>query len=149
MRFIQGGEIIAHDHVAPGHWRMRLHSPEIARAAKPGQFCMVEVAETLYPFLRRPMCFSEIHDDGISILYKVEGEGTALLAKRMAGQKCSIQGPLGNGFPIDKGFGRHIIVSGGIGVATFPALAKALLNACRQPPEVVLAARNKDLLLCE
>jgi dihydroorotate dehydrogenase electron transfer subunit len=149
MRFIQDCEIIEHDNVAPGHWRMRLHTPEIARVAKPGQFCMVQVAETLSPFLRRPMCFSEIHDDGITILYKVEGEGTALLAQHVPGQKCSIQGPLGNGFPIDDSFERHIIVSGGIGVATFPALAKALVKACPRPPEVVLAARNKDLLLCE
>ncbi len=149
MRFIQDCEIVAHDHTAPGHWRMRLRSPEIARAAKPGQFCMVEVAESLYPFLRRPMCFSEVDADSFCILYKVEGEGTALLAQRVVGQTCSIQGPLGNGFPIDPGFERHIIVSGGIGVATFPALAKALAAACKRPPEVVLAARSKDLLLCE
>lgn len=149
MRFIQDCEIVAHECVAPGHWRMRLHSSEIARAANPGQFCMVQVAETLYPFLRRPMCFSEIHDDDITILYKVEGEGTALLAQRVPGQTCSIQGPLGNGFPVDNHFERHIIVSGGIGVATFPALAKALVSACKHPPEVVLAARNKDLLLCQ
>jgi dihydroorotate dehydrogenase electron transfer subunit len=149
MRFIQDCEIVTHECVAPGHWRMRLHSSEIARAANPGQFCMVQVAETLYPFLRRPMCFSEIHDDGITILYKVEGEGTALLAQRVPGQTCSIQGPLGNGFPVANHFERHIIVSGGIGVATFPALAKALVSACKHPPEVVLAARNKDLLLCQ
>jgi dihydroorotate dehydrogenase electron transfer subunit len=149
MRFIQDCEILAHDLVAPGHWRMRLYSPEIARAACAGQFCMVEVAESLYPFLRRPMCFSEIDGDKITILYKIEGEGTALLARRMPGQRCSIQGPLGNGFPIDCDFERHIIVSGGIGVATFPALARALVDACERAPEVVLAARNKSLLLCE
>ncbi len=148
MRFIQDCGIVAHDLVAPGHWRMRLQCPDIAGAAKPGQFCMVQVSECLYPFLRRPMCFSEIHDDGVSILYKVEGEGTALLAQRLPGQTCSIQGPLGNGFPIDPGVQRHIIVSGGIGVATFPALARALIDACGGPPEVVLAARNKSLLLC-
>ncbi|HOD51784.1 MAG TPA: dihydroorotate dehydrogenase electron transfer subunit [Candidatus Hydrogenedentes bacterium] len=149
MRFIRDCEIVARECVAPGHWRMRLHAPDIARAAIPGQFCMVEVSETLYPFLRRPMCFSEIHDDGVSILYKVEGEGTALLAQRVPGQKCSLQGPLGNGFPVDGSFERHIIVSGGIGVATFPALAQALVGACQRPPEVVLAARTRELLLCE
>ena len=50
-----------------GSLRMRLRSADIARAAQPGQFCMVEVVETLYPFLRRPMCLSEI-DDGFSLL---------------------------------------------------------------------------------
>jgi len=127
---------------------MRLRSEDIARAAKPGQFCMVEVAETLSPFLRRPMCFSEIHDDGFTLLYKIEGEGTRLLSQRVPGQTCSIQGPLGNGFPIVPEIPRHIIVSGGIGVAPFPALAQALTDACGRPPEVVLAARNRELLLC-
>lgn len=148
MRYIQDCEVVTHDQVAPDHWRMRLRSEEIARAAKPGQFCMVEVAETLSPFLRRPMCFSEIHDDGFTLLYKIEGEGTRLLSQRVPGQTCSIQGPLGNGFPLVREFQRHLIVSGGIGVAPFPALAQALTEACRRPPEVLLAARNKGLLLC-
>ncbi|HNZ16869.1 MAG TPA: dihydroorotate dehydrogenase electron transfer subunit [Candidatus Hydrogenedentes bacterium] len=148
MRYIQDCEIVAHDLVAPDHWRMRLRSADIARAAQPGQFCMVEVVETLYPFLRRPMCLSEIHDDGFTLLYKVEGEGTQLLSRRVPGQTCSIQGPLGNGFPIAPEVERHIIVSGGIGVAAFPALARALADACGRPPEVVLAARTRDLLLC-
>ena len=39
-------------------------------------------------------------------------------------------------------------MSGGIGVAAFPALARALADACGRPPEVVLAARTRDLLLC-
>jgi len=84
-----------------------------------------------------------------TILYKIEGEGTRLMAGIGPGQRISIQGPLGNGFPIDTDFTRHIIVAGGIGVATFPCLAEALTDACGTPPEVVLAARSKDLILCE
>lgn len=149
MRHIVPCDIIDHTEIAPEQWRMRLHAPDIAREARPGQFCMIQVADRYDPFLRRPMCFETIEGDTLSILYKVEGEGTRLLASKRVGDCVSVQGPLGKGFPIDPGFDRHIIVSGGIGVATFPGLAQALTTACGKPPEVVLAARTKDLLLCE
>ncbi|MBN2308973.1 MAG: dihydroorotate dehydrogenase electron transfer subunit, partial [Candidatus Hydrogenedentes bacterium] len=133
----------------PGQFRMQMRAPEIAAAARPGQFCMIQVSEGYVPFLRRPMCIERIGPDGFSILYKVEGEGTRLLAAMGPGQAVGVQGPLGNGFPVDAGFARHIIVAGGIGVATFPALAEALAGACGRPPEVVLAARTRHLILCE
>jgi len=149
MRFISECEVLSNDSVAPGHFRMRLRAPEIARAACPGQFGMLQVVEGYSPFLRRPMSFERILSDSVSILYKVEGEGTRLLTKLLPGQAISLQGPLGNGFPIDAGFDRHIIVAGGVGVAPFPALAEVLAEVCGTPPEVVLAARTKDFLVCE
>lgn len=148
-RYLSDGAVLANDEVAPHQFRMRVRAPQIARASKPGQFCMLEVATGMYPFLRRPMCFERIEGDDITILYKVEGEGTLLLSKFIPGQTINIQGPLGNGFPIDPAFNRHILVAGGIGVATFPCVAEALIKVCKQPPEVVLAARSKHLILCE
>ncbi len=147
-RFLLDCPVTRHDEVALGQYRLFLRMPEIARIARPGQFCMLEVAQGYYPFLRRPMCFEQIFDEEISILYKVEGEGTRLLAQFLPGQAMNVQGPLGNGFPIDAGYGRHILAAGGIGVAALPALAKALTEACGKAPEVILAARSKHLLLC-
>lgn len=139
-----------HEEVAPGHYRIAVHAPEIARAAKPGQFAMLEVAPGYAPFLRRPMSFERIFGDGVSFLVKVEGEGTRLLARFEAGQTLSVQGPLGNGFSIeDAAQKRHILVAGGIGVAPLPALAEALIPLCDRAPEVIVAARTERLLLCE
>ena len=149
MRHIADCEVNANTEVAPGQFRMVLQHAGIAAETVAGQFCMVEVAQGLYPFLRRPMCFERIHDDFFSILYKVEGEGTRLLAGVVPGQTVNIQGPLGNGFPIDAAYDRHIIVAGGIGVAPFPALADALIKDLDKKPEVILASRTKDYLLCE
>ena len=73
MRYIQDCEIVAHDLVAPDHWRMRLRSADIARAAQPGQFCMVEVVETLYPFLRRPMCLLDTGSSGQRFSHRARG----------------------------------------------------------------------------
>jgi len=135
--------------VAPDHYRIGLRAPEIAQAAKPGQFCMLQVAEGLHPFLRRPMSLERIFPDGVSILFKVEGEGTRMLANRAPEQELSVQGPLGNGFPLDRAVARHLVVAGGIGVAPCPALAEALVSVCGKAPEVILAARAQHLLLCE
>ena len=148
-RYLLDCTVLSNVEVAPHQFRMRLNAAELARAASPGQFCMLEVATGWYPFLRRPMCFERIEGDEVSILYKVEGEGTALLSKCVPGQTINVQGPLGNGFPIDPSFERHIMVAGGIGVATFPCVAEALLKVCARPPEVLLAARNKSLILLE
>lgn len=148
MRYLLECEVVENEEVAPEQYRMLLHAPELSRTAVAGQFCMLQVAEGLYPFLRRPMCFERLLRDQVSILYKVEGEGTMLLSRMRPGTMIGVQGPLGNGFPIDRKFARHIIVAGGIGVATFPALAEAIVQKCGVAPEVVLAARTKHLILC-
>jgi len=142
-------EITAHMEVAPEHYRLVLHAPEIAAEATAGQFCMLQVQEGLYPFLRRPMCFEKIFKDSVSILYKVEGEGTRLMSRLTPGQMMSVQGPLGKPFPLDSQYDRHILVAGGIGVAPFPALAEAIIQKLGMKPEVIIAARTESMLLCE
>lgn len=141
-------EITAHQEVAPEHKRLVLRAEPIAAAAEPGQFCMLEVHEGLYPFLRRPMSIERVFKDGISILYKVVGEGTRLLAHLPVGSTLNVQGPLGNRFPLDPGFERYILVAGGIGIAPFPGLAEAIMQELGKTPELVIAARTDSMLLC-
>ena len=149
MPLVSDCEIKAHMEVAPDHYRLVLHAPEIAAQATAGQFCMLQVQEGLYPFLRRPMCFEKIFKDSVSILYKVEGEGTRMMSRLTPGQSMSVQGPLGKPFPLDNRFDRHILVAGGIGVAPFPALAEAIIRELGVTPEVIIAARTESMLLCE
>ncbi len=148
MPHLIDADITAHDLVAPGHYRLTLHAPEIAQAAEAGQFCMLQVQDGLYPFLRRPMCFETIQGDAFTVFYKVEGEGTRLMSTLRPGQTINVQGPLGKPWPIDAGFRRHVMVAGGIGIATFPGLAAALQGAGAETPEIIIAARTAELLLC-
>lgn len=147
MTFILDCEIKAHQEVAPDHRRLVLRAEPIAAAAAPGQFCMLEVHEGLYPFLRRPMSIERIYKDGVSILYKVVGRGTRLLAHLPAGTNINVQGPLGNSFPLPQNYDRYLMVAGGIGIAPFPGLAEAILQKLGRTPELVLAARNDRNLL--
>ena len=149
MPCVRDCEILENQKVAPDHFRIRLHAPDIARDARPAQFCMLQIQEGYYPLLRRPMSFEQIFDDTVTILYKTEGEGTRMLAGLRPGSSISVQGPLGNGFPIEDRFERHILVAGGIGVAPFPALAEALTTEIGARPEIILAARTKDYILCD
>ncbi len=149
MPLVLDCEITAHQEAARDHQRMVLRAPEIAAKAAPGQFCMLEVREGFCPFLRRPMSIERIFNDGISFLYKVTGQGTRMLATLKVGANINVQGPLGNVFPMESGWKRRILVGGGIGVAPLPGLAEALVRAHGAAPEVILAARNEQMLLCE
>lgn len=149
MRYVVECPILKHQEVAPGHFRLSVSAPQVAREAIAGQFAMVLTCEGYYPFLRRPLSFERIFPGGVAFLYKIEGEGTRLLSRFSVGQMLSIQGPLGNGFHIETGKARQILVAGGIGVAPFPALAEAIILATGKPPEIVIAARNADLIMGE
>ena len=85
--------IVLRQEVAEDHYRISVKAPGIARAAKPGQFAMLQVSGGYAPFLRRPMSIERIVSDGVSFLFKVEGEGTRLLAEMDTGRDLSIQGP--------------------------------------------------------
>lgn len=148
MPHVADCEIILQQEAAPEHCRLVLRAPAIAAEAKAGQFCMIQVQDGLYPFLRRPMSFERIFPDSFSLLYKVEGEGTRLMAKLRPGQVINVQGPLGKPFPVNPAYTRHILVGGGIGIAPFPALAEAIIRGCGITPEVVIAARTHEALLC-
>jgi len=141
--------VVSHQEVAPEHYRMSLHAPPIAAEAAPGQFCMIEVQHGYYPFLRRPMSFERIFKDGVSVLYRVIGEGTRLLARISPGQRVNVQGPLGKPFPLEATYDRHLLVAGGIGIAPFPGLADAIVRKLGKTPEIIIAARNESGLLCE
>lgn len=147
MPWIADCPITSHQEVAPGHYRMVIHAPQLAKDAQAGQFCMLQVQEGLYPFLRRPMSVERIFADGLSFLYKIVGEGTRLLSRMTQGEAINVQGPLGKPFPIDPSFDQHILVAGGIGIAPFPALADAIKRTLGKTPEVIIAARTEQSLV--
>lgn len=85
--------------------------------ANAGQFVMVKPKDVLTPILRRPLGIAQILKEngqpvGISIIYRVVGQGTALMATLKQGQQMEVLGPLGNYFllPPDP---RHIVLIGG------------------------------------
>ncbi|MEA4881411.1 MAG: dihydroorotate dehydrogenase electron transfer subunit [Synergistaceae bacterium] len=72
--------------------------PAIAASAEPGQFVMVRPGGGDDPFLGRPLAVAFVSGRTFTLVYRVVGKGTALLAKRRAGDELTVRGPIGQGF---------------------------------------------------
>ena len=119
--------ILKNEQIAPDIFDMILHTKELAKEAKAGQFVK------LYPdnnknLLPRPISICEIDKDKetLRLVYQKIGEGTCLFSTMGEGEKIRVLGNCGNGYEIfeeeDK---THIFVGGGIGVPP-------LLETCKQ-----------------
>jgi dihydroorotate dehydrogenase electron transfer subunit len=120
-----------------------LDAPEIAGAAKPGQFVMVRCGqETILP---RPFSVHRVDGNHLALLFSVVGRGTRWLASKKHVAALEIFGPLGNGFRIDPAAGNLLLVAGGIGIAPLVFLADV---ATRQGKTVTIiaGARSCDYL---
>jgi len=100
---------------------LSLESAAISKEARPGQFLMVKIQSQSCPLLRRPFGIHGRGDDTVEIFFKVAGQGTALLARKRAGDTLDVLGPLGNGFGLEKGLAGKTLwaVAGGRGIAPF------------------------------
>lgn len=98
---------------------------EIAQEANPGQFVHVQVSKGLDPLLRRPISIADIDREAeqITLLYRIKGKGTELLAEAKVGEELNLMGPLGHGFTLPEQ-GELILVAGGIGAFPLLPLAK-------------------------
>ncbi len=118
-------EIVSNYEVGKGIFKLSFFSPQIAGAAKPGQFVHIRCSALLNPLLRRPFSIHYVEGDNVEVLYRVVGGGTALLSERKTGEELNVLGPLGNGFKFT-GEDETIIVGGGMGIAPLFFLAKKL-----------------------
>lgn len=91
---------------------------------KAGQFYMLKLnGATLLP---RPISICEKSGDELTFLYAVVGTGTKEFAGLKENDEINLTGPLGNGFDLDKNYGKVALVAGGIGTAPMFELAKRL-----------------------
>ena len=94
---------------------------------EPGQFVGVHVAESLDPFVPRPFFVHDRGEGEISLLFKVRGRGTRLLAT--GGDEVLVSAPRGRGFGMDITLASSepaALVGGGIWVAPLKLLSRRL-----------------------
>jgi dihydroorotate dehydrogenase electron transfer subunit len=127
--FIEDAEVLSHDRFDANQYVLRLKAPKCAAAATPGSFVHLSCDESLP--MRRPLSImrADAARGSIDVLYKVVGPGLALLANKVAGNKISTLGPIGNGFTPHPMKPRTLLVGGGVGI----------------PPMVFLAERLREL----
>ncbi|MCI0604406.1 dihydroorotate dehydrogenase electron transfer subunit [bacterium] len=128
------------------YYRIRVEAPQIAKIARPGQFCMIRPQYSGESLLRRPFSIAAVRDgELLEFAYTAIGVGTRLISQSLPGQHLLCLGPLGNSFPVVEG-SRALVVGGGIGIAPFPFFNR-VLNQHRIFPNTYYGARSAEELI--
>lgn len=139
-----------------GNWLLEFEAPDAAATMRPAQFFMIGVPGSDI-LLRRPFSVCGLpgtFDDGrpgaVSILYRVYGRGTRLLASLGAGATIHVLGPLGCGFVApERPDAKIVLIAGGIGSAPFPAFLQALARDGKRATMIYGARSAGELPLLE
>lgn len=115
-------EIMDNTPLARDVYRMRL-AGDTAEITRPGQFVNIKIDGF---YLRRPISICDWEKDTLTIIYKVLGEGTAVMSKMAAGQKLDLLCSLGNGFDVTKSGNAPLLVGGGVGTPPMYGLCRRL-----------------------
>ncbi|MDD5593750.1 MAG: sulfide/dihydroorotate dehydrogenase-like FAD/NAD-binding protein [Candidatus Margulisbacteria bacterium] len=127
--------------------RITVEAPQIARAAKAGQFVVVVPRENAE---RIPLTIADFDRAAgtVSIIFQIVGATTAVLNSLKEGEEIAhLLGPLGTPSHVDK-FGHVVVIGGGVGIAEIYPFVKALKLAGNQVTTII-GARCKDLLIYE
>jgi len=112
---------------------LRIAAPRIAAVASPGTFLHVRCDPSLP--MRRPLSLMEAEPDKgqVTILFKVVGKGTRLLAAKGVGNVINVIGPIGVPFWPYEDRSQALLLGGGLGI----------------PPMIFLASRLRTRLSCK
>jgi dihydroorotate dehydrogenase electron transfer subunit len=121
---LTSAKIISNQEILPGIYLAWLAVPEMAAAAKPGQFVMVRCGTDNEMLLRRPISIHGRDKDKIALLYRCAGKGTEWLAGRGKDEALDLIGPLGTGFDISSRGPNLLFIAGGMGIAPLGFLAQ-------------------------
>lgn len=92
-------------------------------------------------FLRRPISVCDVHADGLTIIYKVVGQGTAVMRRLGEGARLDTLAGLGNGYDTACSGNRPLLAGGGVGVPPLYYLARRLIAESKRP--IVLLGFNR------
>ena len=99
-----------------------------------GQFVDLRLPEK---YLRRPISVCDYDESTLTLIYKVVGSGTEIMANLAVGTQLDVLTGLGNGYDTTLSGDRPVLVGGGVGVPPMFNLCKKLI-AQGKKPQVVL-----------
>lgn len=132
--------VLKNEKLTQGFYLMRVKEKNTASM---GQFYMIRSWGN-YPLLSRPISVFDTDGETLSFLYQVVGQGTALFATLREGDEIALNGPYGNGFPMERG--KIALVGGGVGVAPLYLAAKVLKRNPGATVDLFLGFRREELL---
>ena len=132
-------EILSNENIAKDIYKMVLKGDTSAITA-PGQFINIKIDGF---FLRRPISVCDYNSENVTIIYKVVGSGTEVMANMKIGEKLDILSGLGNGFDTSKSGKTPVLIGGGVGVPPMYNLCKVLINEGKNV-KVILGFNSAD-----
>ena len=136
-------EIVSHEQLTATVFRMELAGDTSAITAT-GQFVNVQLEGR---YLRRPISVCDWDDKTLTLVYKVVGLGTEQMSKMLPGEKLDILTGLGNGYNLEAGFEKPLLVGGGVGVPPLFALCKALVKKGVKPVAILGFNKQEEIFL--
>jgi len=140
-------KILDKQELAPQIKLLKIHAPDIAEKARPGQFVIIRVDEKGE---RIPLTLVDWERDkeAITLIFQEVGVSTSKLGMlNVEDEILDVVGPLGNPSDI-KHHGSVAVVCGGVGTAAAYPIAKAFKEAGNKVISIV-GARTKELLILE
>ena len=132
-------KVISNEKIAKNTYEMTL-SGDISDITAPGQFVNIKLDGF---YLRRPISVCEARDGVLTLIYKVVGRGTELMAEMTGGEELSVLVGLGNGYDLDASGDSPLLIGGGAGVPPMYMLARRLTELGKKPT-VILGFGSAD-----
>ena len=111
-----------------------------------GQFVDLRLPEK---YLRRPISVCDYNETTLTLIYKIVGEGTAIMAKLPLGTRLDVLTGLGNGYDTSLSGDAPVLVGGGVGVPPMFNLAKKLVAEGKHPQVVLGFNTAEEIFLAE
>ena len=111
-----------------------------------GQFVDLRLPEK---YLRRPISVCDYDSHTLTLIYKVVGDGTRIMASLPVGTELDILTGLGNGYDTSLSGDRPVLVGGGVGVPPMYNLCKKLLLEGKHPQVVLGFNTGAEIFLAK
>ncbi len=136
--------VLSNNMIAPSVFLMEL-SGDTSALTNAGQFINFKI-DGLY--LRRPISVCDCCEGKITVIYKVVGEGTEIMANAKKGDTFDILVGLGNGFNTEINTEKPVLIGGGVGIPPLYNLCKRLI-AKGKKVSVILGFNTKAEIFYE
>ena len=111
-----------------------------------GQFVDLRLPEK---YLRRPISVCDYDQSHLTLIYKVVGSGTEIMAGLSVGTDLDVLTGLGNGYDTSLSGDRPVLVGGGVGIPPMYNLCKKLIMQGKHPQVVLGFNAASEIFLAE
>jgi len=125
--------VVSNERIANDVMLMKLSGDTSAITAS-GQFVNIKIDGL---FLRRPISVCDYGEGTLTLIYKIVGEGTEIMAGYGAGEELDVLTGLGNGYDVSLSGEKPLLIGGGVGVPPLYNLCKKLVAEGKKPTVVL------------